>query len=59
MNNNIEYDTDEEQEIDHCELHGCTEHHHQNEPFRREMPRIGRNDPCPCGSEKKYKKCCG
>ncbi|MEX2104670.1 MAG: PBPRA1643 family SWIM/SEC-C metal-binding motif protein [Bacilli bacterium] len=21
--------------------------------------RIGRNDPCPCGSEKKYKKCCG
>lgn len=20
---------------------------------------IGRNDPCPCGSEKKYKKCCG
>ena len=22
-------------------------------------PRIGRNDPCPCGSGKKYKKCCG
>lgn len=21
--------------------------------------KIGRNDPCPCGSEKKYKKCCG
>ncbi|MCI5655557.1 MAG: SEC-C domain-containing protein [Ruminococcus sp.] len=21
--------------------------------------RIGRNDPCPCGSGKKYKKCCG
>lgn len=28
-------------------------------PKRREEPRIGRNDPCPCGSGKKYKKCCG
>jgi uncharacterized protein YecA (UPF0149 family) len=26
---------------------------------RREGPKIGRNDPCPCGSGKKYKKCCG
>ena len=25
----------------------------------RETPKIGRNDPCPCGSGKKYKKCCG
>lgn len=29
------------------------------EPVRREEPKIGRNDPCPCGSGKKYKKCCG
>ena len=28
-------------------------------PFRREAEKIGRNDPCPCGSGKKYKKCCG
>ncbi|KYH35261.1 chaperone protein DnaJ [Clostridium tepidiprofundi DSM 19306] len=28
-------------------------------PFIREEPKIGRNDPCPCGSGKKYKKCCG
>ena len=28
-------------------------------PMVRETPRIGRNDPCPCGSGKKYKKCCG
>ena len=27
--------------------------------YRRETPKIGRNDPCPCGSGKKYKKCCG
>lgn len=26
--------------------------------IRREGPRVGRNEPCPCGSGKKYKKCC-
>jgi hypothetical protein len=30
-----------------------------NEPIVRDGPKIGRNDPCPCGSGKKYKKCCG
>jgi preprotein translocase subunit SecA len=29
------------------------------EPIRAEKKEIGRNDPCPCGSGKKYKKCCG
>ncbi len=28
------------------------------EPYVRPDPKIGRNDPCPCGSGKKYKKCC-
>lgn len=28
------------------------------EPYIRPEPKIGRNDPCPCGSGKKYKKCC-
>jgi hypothetical protein len=28
-------------------------------PIVREAPKIGRNDQCPCGSGKKYKKCCG
>jgi preprotein translocase subunit SecA len=27
--------------------------------FRNEVPKVGRNEPCPCGSGKKYKKCCG
>jgi len=27
--------------------------------YRRDTPKVGRNDPCPCGSGKKYKKCCG
>ncbi|MCB9672679.1 MAG: YchJ family protein [Alphaproteobacteria bacterium] len=29
------------------------------ETIRRAEPKVGRNDPCPCGSGKKYKKCCG
>ncbi len=28
-------------------------------PVTREEPKVGRNDPCPCNSGKKYKKCCG
>ena len=27
--------------------------------FRRDEPKVGRNDPCPCGSGKKFKQCCG
>ena len=27
-------------------------------PFKRDSPKVGRNEPCPCGSGKKYKKCC-
>ena len=30
-----------------------------NITVRRTMPKVGRNDPCPCGSGKKYKNCCG
>ena len=28
-------------------------------PIKRELPKVGRNDPCPCGSGKKFKNCCG
>ena len=28
-------------------------------PLRRSAPKVGRNEPCPCGSGKKFKKCCG
>ena len=27
--------------------------------FRRETPKVGRNEPCPCGSGRKFKRCCG
>lgn len=35
-------------------------HHHQHagETFVRTGAKVGRNDPCPCGSGKKHKKCC-
>jgi len=29
------------------------------QPVKRKDKKVGRNDPCPCGSGKKYKKCCG
>ncbi len=28
-------------------------------PLVREEPKVGRNDPCPCGSGRKFKRCCG
>jgi preprotein translocase subunit SecA len=28
-------------------------------PYKREGRKVGRNEPCPCGSGKKFKKCCG
>ncbi len=31
---------------------------HNSQPMRRGEGRVGRNEPCPCGSGKKYKKCC-
>lgn len=49
----------------HQEVHvhgpNCNHHHHHEalKPILRAAPKVGRNDPCTCGSEKKYKKCCG
>jgi uncharacterized protein YecA (UPF0149 family) len=44
-------------------VHGpdCAHDHDHGavQPHRRETPKLGRNDPCPCGSGKKYKKCHG
>ena len=31
----------------------------KNEPYMRDQPKVGRNEPCPCGSGKKYKQCHG
>jgi preprotein translocase subunit SecA len=39
--------------------HGAEEVEEKTQPMKRESKKIGRNDPCPCGSGKKYKKCHG
>lgn len=51
---------------DHGHVHGpgCSHdhlHHHGQavQPYVRGHAKVGRNDPCPCGSNKKFKKCCG
>ncbi len=38
---------------------GHHHHHEKVQPIVRETPKIGRNDPCQCGSGQKFKKCCG
>lgn len=43
----------------HQEGEGHHDHHERQEPIVREGPKTGRNDPCTCGSGKKFKKCCG
>ncbi len=35
------------------------DHDRKQETVRRQVPKVGRNDLCPCGSNRKYKKCCG
>jgi preprotein translocase subunit SecA len=39
--------------------HGAEAEEEKAQPVKRESKKIGRNDPCPCGSGKKYKKCHG
>ena len=56
--------TTETQTEDHGHVHGpnCNHGHHHHEvlkPITRDAPKVGRNDPCTCGSQKKFKKCCG
>ncbi|WP_127714360.1 SEC-C metal-binding domain-containing protein [Halobacteriovorax sp. HLS] len=51
-----------EESNEHVHVHGpnCNHgHHHKLDPIVRTSPKVGRNDPCTCGSQKKYKKCCG
>ncbi len=44
---------------DNLNYSGEQEDDAKKKPVKREAPKVGRNDPCPCGSGKKYKKCCG
>ncbi len=52
-------------ELEDALVSGHAHHHHHDAghepetPYVRESPKVGRNDPCPCGSGKKFKKCHG
>jgi hypothetical protein len=53
---------DKKRESEHVHGPDCDHDHAGHggaQPFRREEPKLGRNDPCPCGSGKKFKKCHG
>ena len=49
------------QSLGQFEGHGDDAPRKRQQPstIRRQQPKVGRNDPCPCGSGKKYKACCG
>ncbi|MBP3722083.1 MAG: SEC-C domain-containing protein, partial [Selenomonadaceae bacterium] len=40
-------------------MHGDYANDSPKKPKKNAEPKVGRNDPCPCGSGKKYKNCCG
>lgn len=51
---------DHDHEHDHGHehhVHGPHCNHAPQEPVRNPLKEVGRNDPCPCGSGKKFKKC--
>ena len=41
------------------QVEGAAQSNQTLEPVKRDKNKVGRNDPCPCGSGKKYKNCCG
>ncbi|SPJ32554.1 SEC-C metal-binding domain-containing protein [Kushneria phyllosphaerae] len=43
----------------HGHVHGPNCNHGAQTPVRNALKDVGRNDPCPCGSNKKFKKCHG
>jgi hypothetical protein len=49
---------DLDEEVDFLERNGRSSNMQRPLPPRREPIKVGRNDPCPCGSGKKYKFCC-
>ncbi|SDN66332.1 preprotein translocase subunit SecA [Desulfonauticus submarinus] len=54
--NEEEFQHKEEQNLNFA---GAEKTESKKQPIKRKSRKIGRNEPCPCGSGKKYKKCCG
>lgn len=55
--NTHELEHKRQRELEQLNMIGGDETSH--EPVQRKVDKVGRNDACPCGSGKKYKKCCG
>jgi len=55
--NHHEFERKRERELEQLNMIGGDDS--ASEPVERKSDKVGRNDPCPCGSGKKYKKCCG
>jgi hypothetical protein len=53
-----DWDDDPDDDVYGADVDAFSESTHSPTTFVRQDSRIGRNDPCPCGSGKKYKKCC-
>ena len=61
MNEPHDHDHDHDH-TGHVHGPGCDHDHahtHVPQPYVRDQPKVGRNEPCVCGSGKKFKKCCG
>jgi len=50
---------DLEARLAHIEQYEAKQRWIKSRTLHRVAPSVGRNDPCPCGSGKKFKKCCG
>ncbi len=53
-----EIEEEKEKELDSLQLGGASEDS-RPQPAKRAAPKVGRNEPCTCGSGKKFKHCCG
>jgi preprotein translocase subunit SecA len=58
-NEHVSYQHDESPEAGGEEAHSDVSNLEASQPFTREGAKVGRNDPCPCGSGKKFKQCHG
>lgn len=56
-NNKVE--VEETEPTGHVHGPNCNHSHDPIKPIVRAGEKVGRNDPCTCGSQKKFKKCCG
>jgi preprotein translocase subunit SecA len=48
-----------DRELANLQLAGSGDGTSRNQPVSNKGPKVGRNEACPCGSGKKYKRCCG